>query len=458
MIQMAHLPRFFSTIITIALPITLQNLLQTFVNMLDTIMVGRLGSTEIAAVGLGNQIFFLLNMFLFGISSGGSIFVAQFWGKRDIANIKRTTGITLSLSLVASAVFFVGAFFFPRALIGFYSNDEIVIALGAKYLRAVSFSYPLLAATFAFQVAFRSTEHVRLPMVSTAASFVTNIVSNLIFIFGFTAHIGSLTISVPALGVVGAAIATVISRATEFVITVGYAYTHNFEAAGKISELFSFDKKFLLRFVRIALPVIINEMLWSIGITMHNSIFAHTSTDAITSFNITGTVSQLTWTVFMGLGNGAQIIIGKKIGAREETSARQYANRFAWFIPLLAAGTGLLLIPLAWMLPHLFNVSETILRQSTYMLRVLMCYYPLNAFNMFFVVCICRSGGDTVYGAVNDLIWMWTIAIPLAAVAAFVWHLEPFVIYACLLSENILKAITGLIRLRSGKWLRNVTE
>lgn len=455
---MAHLPGFFSIVIRISLPITLQNLLQTFVNMLDTIMVGRLGSTEIAAVGLGNQIFFLLNMFLFGISSGGSIFVAQFWGKRDTANIKRTTGITLSLSLVAAAIFFVGAFFFPRALIGFYSNDEIVIELGAKYLRAVSFSYPLLATTFAFQVAFRSTEHVRLPMVSTAASFVTNIVSNLILIFGFTAHVGSITISIPAFGVVGAGLATVISRATEFIITLGYAYTHGYEAAGKLRELFSFSKSFLLKFVRIAFPVIINEMLWSLGITMHNSIFAHTSTDAIASYNITGTVSQLTWTLFMGLGNGAQIIIGKKIGARQETEARQYANRFAWFIPTLAAFTSLLLIPLGMTLPHLFNVSENILRQSVYMLRVLICFYPMNAFNMLFIVGICRSGGDTIYSAVNDLIWMWTIAIPLAAIAAFIWHVEPYIIYACLLSENILKAAMGFFRLRSGKWLRNVTE
>lgn len=455
---MAHLPGFFSSIITIALPITLQNLLQNFVNMLDTVMVGRLGAVEIASVGLGNQIFFLLGMMLFGISSGGSIFVAQFWGAHDIPNIKRTTGITLSLSLIASSIFFIGAFFFPRTLISFYSNDETVIKLGAKYLRAISFSYPLTATTFAFQISFRSTEHVRLPMVSTAVSFVTNIVSNLILIFGFSFQLGSVSVTFPALGVTGAAIATLISRLVEFIITLGYAYSHHFEAAGKLHELFSFDKKFFIRFVKIALPVIINESLWSLGITTHNAIFARTGTEAFASYNITGTVSQLTWTFFIGLGNGAAIILGKKIGAHHDKEAKQYAFRFAWFMPLLAACISFLLLPLSFLLPHIFNVSEHIIHQSQMMMRVLMCFYPFNAFNMFFIVGLCRSGGDTIYSAVNDLIWMWLIAIPLAAVAAFLWHVDPFIIYLCLLSENIFKATAGIIRLRNGKWMRHVTE
>ena len=145
-------------------------------------------------------------------------------------------------------------------------------------------------------------------------------------------------------------------------------------------------KRQLARFIKIALPVIINETLWSLGITTENSIFSHASTDAIAAFNITGTISQLTWVFFIGVGNGAGIIIGKKIGEGAEAEARLYANRFAWFMPVMGVVIGSLLFPLSFALPALFNVGPYIIRQARLMLRILMCVYPANAFNMFFIV------------------------------------------------------------------------
>ena len=455
---MAALPGFYSTLFTIALPIVLQNFLQTFVNILDTVMVGRLGATEIAAAGLGNQIFFILNMMLFGISSGGAIFVAQYWGKKDIAGIRRTLGMTLALSFALSLVFTAAALFFPHELISLYSSDDRVIALGGRYLRCVAWSYPMLALSFAFQLAFRATEHVRLPTVSTAVSFFVNAGFNYLLIFGASASVFGVSLNVPAMGVEGAAVATVISRFVELVITVGWSYSKKYEACGRFAELFLFNRDFLARFVKIAFPVIVNETLWSLGITMQNSIFSHASTDAIAAFNITGTISQLTWVFFIGVGNGAGIIIGKKIGEGAESEARLYANRFAWFMPAMAVVIGLLLFPLSLVLPLLFNVSPHIILQARLMLRVLMCVYPVNAFNMFFIVGMCRSGGDTIYAAVNDGVWMWCVALPIACAAAFIFHTEPWIIYACLQIEQLLKACAGLLRVHSGKWLHNVTR
>ena len=455
---MTALPGFYSTLFTIALPIVLQNFLQTFVNMLDTVMVGRLGAAEIVAVGLGNQIFFILNMMLFGISSGGAIFVAQYWGKKDIAGIRRTLGITLALSFVLSLVFTAAALFFPRELIALYSSDERVIALGGAYLRRIALSYPLLSLSFAFQLAFRATEHVILPTVSTAVSFFINAVFNYLLIFGASVSVFGSVLTVPAMGVKGAAIATLVSRFVELAITVGWAYRKKYEACGGFSELFSFNGDFLARFIKIALPVIINETLWSLGITTENSIFSHASTDAIAAFNITGTISQLTWVFFIGVGNGAGIIIGKKIGEGAEAEARLYANRFAWFMPVMGVVIGSLLFPLSFALPALFNVGPYIIRQARLMLRILMCVYPANAFNMFFIVGMCRSGGDTVYAAVNDSVWMWFVAIPSACIAAFVLHADPCIIYACLQIDQILKACAGFVRVRNGKWLHNVTR
>lgn len=355
-------------------------------------------------------------------------------------------------------MFAAGALICPRFLIGLYSRDPAVIDLGAQYLRSVGLSYPLMAISFAYQLAFRSTEHVNLPMVSTGASFAVNALGNWILIFGMNLNIGGVRIAVPALGVVGAGIATVLSRAVELAITLGYSYRKHFEAAGPLAELLGFDRAFLKRFFAVALPVILNETLWGLGITTENSIFSHASTEAIAAFNITGTISQLTWVFFIGVGNGAGIIIGKKIGEGDETGARRYAGRFSWFMPAMAVAIGSLLFPLSLALPALFRVGPSIIHQAQYMLRVLMCFYPLCAFNMCFIVGICRSGGDTVYAGINDILWMWCVAIPLGAIAAFVWHLEPWLVYLCLQSEQIFKMTAGLLRIKSGKWLHNVTR
>ncbi len=160
---------FYKTLFFIAVPIIMQNMLQTLINMMDSIMVGKLGSNDIAGVALANQIFFMLNMILFGISSGGSIFISQFWGAQNIPQIRKTLGIMLSASIFASLLFSFGGICFPDFLIGLYSKDQPVIEIGASYLKVAAISYPMMAVSFSLQMAYRSTEHVILPMVTTAA-------------------------------------------------------------------------------------------------------------------------------------------------------------------------------------------------------------------------------------------------------------------------------------------------
>lgn len=442
---------FYKTLFSIAVPIILQNLLQTFINMLDTVMCGRLGSVEIAAVGLGNQIFFMLNMVVFGISSGCSIFVAQFWGQEDLKGIRKTFGIMLLSCLAVSFVFASGGIFFPKTLIGIYTHDQNVIEIGASYLKIVAWSYPLMAVSMACQMAYRSTEHVVLPMVTTAVSFVLNAVGNTIFIFGFE------PLGIPKMGVAGAALATLISRVVEFFVTVFYGRAKKFEAWGKLREMTAFTKPFILKLVKVSLPVIFSETLWGLGISTQNSIFAHTGTDSFAAFSITNTVSQLTWVIFIGMGNAASIILGKKIGAGDNAGAKAFTHRFCWFFPLLGLGIGLFLIPLSFLLPYIFNVDGHIVKIAQSMLYVLVFMYPWRAFNMLLIVGICRSGGDTIFASVIDNGWMWVIAIPLGCLASFVWNLPAWQILLCLETEQILKTFCGIWRVKSGKWLHNVT-
>ena len=442
-------PKFFPMLVTIALPIILQNLMQSLVNMLDTIMVGQLGAVAIAAVGLGNQIFFMLNMVLFGISSGAAIFVAQYWGKKDIGGLRKTVGLALTLATAVAALFTAAAAFAPYFLIGLYSEDPLVVEAGGRYLRVVALSYPVTALSFVFAQGFRSTEHVRLPMVATLISLAANGILNYALIFGAGFF--------PQLGVVGAAVATVISRTVEFVVLVAAGYRKRYEAAARPKEFFSYRLDFVARYIRIALPVIINETLWGLGITCQNSIFAHAGTEAISAMNICSTISQLTWVFFIGTGSAAAIVIGKQIGAGQREIAVKSANTFGWFMPALAAVVSLILIPLSRTLPHFFKVEAAILRQAQLMLMALMVSYPFKSFNMCIVVGVCRSGGDTVFAALMDVLTLWLVALPLGYLTALVLGLEPWMVYAFILAEEPVKAAMGFVRLRSRKWLHDVT-
>jgi Na+-driven multidrug efflux pump len=191
---------------------------------------------------------------------------------------------------------------------------------------------------------------------------------------------------------------------------------------------------------------------------MQNIIFARTNTDAIAAFNITNTVSQLTWVVFIGLGNGVGVLIGKKIGEGRNDLARDYASRIIRFAPLLSLAAVCILIPLSRILPFIFNVNENVIAAAGMMFIVLSCSYPFRAFNMSMLIGVCRAGGDTVFCIIYDIAIMWAIAIPLAAASTFIFHAPVWIIYACLIIEEPFKMLLGLWRFKTGKWLHNVTE
>lgn len=436
---------FYSSLVAIAIPISLQALLQNFVNMLDTIMIGRLGSVEIAAVGLGNQIFFILNMILFGITSGGGVFIAQFWGKKDLAGIRKSLGLMTLIAFVVSFIFTIVCLLIPNQLIRLYSPDPQVIQVGGNYLRFVCLSYVPTAISFSITLALRSTERVKLPLVCTSISLFTNLIANYLLIF------------VAGLGVKGAAIATVISRIIELVILATWSYSHKYEICGKLKELLGFNRYFIVKFLKIAFPVIINETFWGLGTSVYNAIFAHAGTNAFTAYSITGTISQLTWVFCMGFGNGIGVLIGKRIGEKKIDEAKTYAKRSMWFMPLIGAFVGVFLVPLSKLLPVFFNVDQEIIKTATAILMILIFVYPFNSFCMNWIVGVCRAGGDTVFSAVAEIVVLWCVAIPLGYVAAFVLHLPAPMIYLFFCSESIVKAIIGAIRVLSGKWLHEVT-
>ncbi|MDR1288695.1 MAG: MATE family efflux transporter [Treponema sp.] len=440
---------FYRNLFAVALPIMLQNLVNAAVNMADTIMIGRLGTVEIAAVGIGNNVFFLYSIILFGVTSGGSIFTAQFWGRRDIAGIRRNTGFCLLLNIAAGILFTLAALLAPEGILRIYSRDPAVITSGGVYLKSLAPSFIPFAVSQVFFLTLRSIEEVRIPMIGTFTALGINVVFNYFLIFGAGPF--------PAMGVRGAAIATVMARAVETVFLIAISYGGKYALAGSLRELTAFNAVYVRRFFGICLPVIFNEIIWSLGVTVQNIIFARTGTDAIAAFNIVSTVSQLTWVLFIGLGNGVGVLIGKKIGSGDERGARDYAARIVRFAPALAVGAALVLVPVSRLLPLVFNAGQAVFSGAALMLIVLSVSYPFRAFNMSMVIGICRAGGDTVFCAFYDNFFMWCVALPAAMAAAFIFKLPVWAVYLCVSSEEFLKVILGLSRSRSGKWLHNVT-
>jgi putative MATE family efflux protein len=426
----------------------LQNLINSFVNIIDTVMIGRLGTAAIAAVGLGNQVFFLFTMVLFGICSGGSIFTAQYWGRKDVQGIRKNTGLCLFFNSVVALIFTILVLTIPDRIIGFYSQDPEVIRIGSMYLKTLAPAYVPFGISFVFIITLRSIERVRLAMVSTLIALSLNMGLNWIFIFGAG--------PVPAMGVKGAAIATVIARIVEMLILVTGSYRRKYQMAGTLREYTGFTLAFVSRFFIISGPVIFNEFIWALGITVQNIIFARTGTDAIAAFNITNTFSQLTWVVFIGLGNGVAVLIGKKIGEGAKDVARDYAKRIVIFATLLAAVIAAILYPFSLLLPFIFNVNRQVLEYVSIMFIILCCSYPFRAFNMNLIVGVCRAGGDTVFCVLFEVFIMWGYSLPLGAAMAFMVHAPVWLIYLCLCSEDVFKMILGIWRLKSGRWLRTV--
>jgi putative MATE family efflux protein len=442
-------PSFVADLVRIALPIASQNLISASVNMIAMVMVGSLGAASLAAVGLGNQIFFLLMLFLFGVSTGGGVFTAQYWGKRDDAGLKRTLGISLLIGLAAALIFTLAASAFPRFLIGLYSEDGEVIALGAGYLRIVALSYLPTAVSMVLGQSLRSTEEVRLPLLATGLSLLLNILLAYVLMFG--------KLGLPALGIEGAAWATVVARLVEMGIIVGFSIARRSPVVGRIAELLDWRDAWPSRFLAVAWPVILSEVTWSLGITLYNVIFARIGTGAIASYNVVNTVSQLALVLIFGTANAAAVMIGKKIGEGRRDLAFTWAKRFALLAPALGLVMGLLIVPFRAALPLLYKLDEAVLTEAGTMLFVLAATFPFKVFNLNLIVGICRAGGDTKFSMYYDLFGVWGLGVPLSALGAFVWGFPAWAVFLLTTTDDIAKSFVGIWRLFSRKWMRDVT-
>jgi putative MATE family efflux protein len=442
---------FWRKMITLAAPIALQNLVATLLNLVDTLMVGQLGDAAIAAVGLANQLFFLLMLFLFGISSGSAIFMAQYWGKRDLRSIHRVQGLCLALSALLSLVFGLVGLTAPRWVLSLFSNDPEVVALGAEYLRIAAIGYLPTAVTQVYASALRSTEQVRAPMAVSIVALGVNTTLNYLLILG---HMGF-----PRMGVSGAALATIIARGVECALLLLIVYGKQMTAAAPIRDMLNQRREFYPRFFKTTTPVILNEGLWALGVTLYNAVYAHISTEAIASIQIVGTLERLAMVVVFGAGHACAVMVGNRIGAGEQDRAFADARRFVWMALVFGVLGGLIIVGLRRPVMELYQVSEAVYRGCMNIFLVMAASMPFRCFDFTIVVGILRSGGDTRYSLFLDIGAVWLLGLPGAYVTGLLLGWPVHWVYAAVtVLEEGFRASLGLRRFFSGKWIHNLVE
>jgi putative MATE family efflux protein len=440
---------FYRPLLAIAGPIALQQLIMSSLQFVDVAMVGQLGETSVASVGLANQITFIYILSLFGITSGSAIFTAQFWGKKDVTSLRKVLGIAISLSLPLGLLFLIIAVFIPQKALGVYTRDLQVIALGSSYLRLIGPAYLAMAISYTLAAVLRSTGDTRLPMMVSVTALSLNAGLSFLLIFG---HLG-----LPALGVRGAAIATLTARYLECSALVYLAYRLKTPPAGRLREIFSFDFKFYRSVIKVSFPVVINEITWALGITTYNIVYARIGTEAIAAVNIASTVEGLAFVLFIALGNASAIMLGNQIGAGEERTAYRYGARFLRLSLVGAVVVGGVILFASGWIPSIYKVSPVVSGYTRNLLMVIAGALWLRAGNLVIFLGILRSGGDTRFAFLIDTGSIWLIGVPLAFLGAFVWRLPVYWVMVLVMADELVKFFIVLARFYSRRWINNLT-
>lgn len=439
---------FLRKAVMIALPVSLQGLMNTVINLVDTMMIGTLGATSIAAVGLANKVFFVFSLLVFGIVSGSGVLAAQYWGNQDVKNIRKVLGLALLLGIGGSLVFVFAGVLRPAWVMRIFTPSPQTIAEGSRYLRIVVFCYPFIALTNTYVAMLRAVNRVKAPVIISCATIVVNITLNYILIFG--------KLGMPAMGVEGAAWATLIARVFEACAVLLTVYIGRAPIACRLSEMFGYSAGFLSQFVRTTTPVIANEFMWGLGVTMYSLAYGRMGDEAVAAITIAQTIQDLMTVLFQGLSAATAVVLGNEMGAGHLDRAEKYAKNF--FVLQFAATIvlGTLCAAIRWQFIGLYNVSPEVAMDVSLCLIMFVCFMPFKNFNYVNVVGVLRSGGDTKACLLLDTTGVWFIGIPLAFLGGLVWKLPIYTVYALVMLEEVYKMILGYLRYRSRKWLRNL--
>jgi len=449
-------PGFYREVALLSAPIILQNLITSTLGMADTFMVGLLGELPMAAVTLANIPMFVIQLFIFGVQSGSSVLFNQYWGKKDLEAINRVMGVAMWAVLLITCVYASILLLYPVEFLSLFGNQPEVIELAARYGRIAGLSWIFDSVVLVYISVYRSMEQPKLGMYILVASMLTNTFLNWVFIFG--------NLGAPALGVEGAALATLIARILEFAIMVGHALT-NRSFALRPGLLLRPGGAMARRFLIFGFPVILNETMWGMGTSAYTTVMGHMegSTEILAAYTIAGNVEKICMVVSFGISATAAIIIGREIGAGRSDKVQEIAlvliTLTAGFGVVIGAGLFLFARLAAPVLIFpLFKLSASAAAIATMMMTVRAVIFPLHDFNGVVIVGVLRGGGDVKAATLIDILPLWLVAIPLTALCGLVLKLDILWVYLVMCLEQLVKLVLGLWRMKSGKWIRDITR
>lgn len=436
---------YWKTLIVIALPVALQNLFSASLNLVDNVMVGQLGDKALASVGISNTVFFLMIVLIFGVGSGCSIFIAQYFGRGDQKGIKHTVAIGYFTSIVLSSVFMMLTLLLSERIMGIFTVDQEVIQLGSDYLRIVSLSYPLTALANVLYSGLRSTKKAVMPLFVSLISIITNTGLNALLIYGM--------LGFPALGVKGAAIATLFARIVEFLVLFLVVYIRKYAIRVMPGDLRGIQASFVKEMFKVSLPVIANEFFWALGMSMFTVLFARMGTEFVAGYNILQTIDRIAFALSMGLASASAAMVGHKIGEKKIHAAFIYARRTNIVGFLLGSVIGVILILTSGSIVSLFQISVEARGYAQTLIFMFGLAIPIKTFNLENLLGALRAGGDTRFSLLAELLPLWIITIPLSFYFGWSGLLSVGALYLLTVSDELVKAILGMIRFLSKRWI-----
>jgi len=440
--------QFYKSVCGIAIPIALQGLITSGVNMMDTIMVGAVGETELSAVSLANQFINIFHIFCMGIGMGASVLVARYFGMRDGISLKRTVAIMLRLCLGMSALFCLLTLFWPRQIMCIYTVEEDIISKGIEYLNYSVVTYFLLGLSLTCTIVLRNVKMMHIPLYTSVAAFFINIGANYAFIFG--------KFGMPRMEVAGAAVGTLIARIFEFCVICGYLFLKDKKIGFRVKDLFMPVGKLWNEYIRISIPVLISDGILALGNNSVAMVIGRLGESFVAANAVTAVTQQLSSVMTQGFSQAGAIVTGYTLGEGDKEKA--YRQGYAFLGLGLVFGTVAATIIMLISEPMIiaYNLTPQTAEIARQLMRSISVIIVFQAANSIMTKGVLRGGGDTKVLMVADNVFLWVASVPLGILAGLVWGLPAFWIYFFLKIDQVLKAIWCVIRLRSGKWIKKI--
>lgn len=434
----------------IALPIAGQSLIGSSLNLIDNLMVGRLGETALASVGLGSQIFFVYWMVVFGFVSGTATYMAQFYGKRDIGNIRSVLGIAVTATFSVGLIFFFSSLLMPDKILSIFTDIEAVKVIGADYIRIGAPCFLLVAITVPLSTSLKTTQQIKLPLIASVTAFGCNTFLNYCLIFG--------NFGAPRMEVSGAALATVIARCVELSIIVIVVFGGKNMLAGKIRDYFHWNKQLFVKVVKNSIPTTINETAWGAGVAMYNAAYGRMSVTAFAAIQASGTIQNVFILACFSLGDAILILVGEKLGKGQLDEAYSMAKSILKVGIFIGIGAGISLVISSQFIVKLFDFTPLGVKYTTIIIVIYSIMLFVKVYNASIITGVLRSGGDTTFAMFAETGCVWLVGVPLAFIGALVLQLPVYFVVLLVQIEEVIKFFITSYRFKSRKWVKNLVQ